>query len=1247
MLKGSTIIILTFSLFSIITAEFLYSTSYQLPTDRRPGFEKFSPEPPTIFGLDTILFESFTDTTFPPVGWTRYNFNAGNQWTRYTTYFNSTPACARCSADAPNNDWLITPQIGPLKVNDSLIFYYRAHTTTATETLRVRVSTSSDVSDTSQYSEISLISTATTTWTRRALSLSAFAGNQVFIAFYYSANNKRGIAIDDIFLKRPVIDVGCIRITAPTGTIDSGTAVTPACTVQNFGNVTSSYTVRMKIGAFYNQTASVTNHTPGAKLRITFPSWTALERGDLSVSCSTELMGDTVPTNDKVTGSVTVRVRDVGSVFIVAPTGTIDSATVVTPACTVQNFGTTTETYTVRLKIGAFYNQTATVTNHTPGIKFYITFPTWTAVQKGTHIVSCSTGLAGDIVPTNNKQIDSVKVRVRNVGVVAIVAPTGTIDSGAVVTPVCTVQNFGTTAETYTVRLKIGDFYNDTATVLNHIPGTKVRVTLPNWTVNQKGLHTVTCSTELTNDIVPANDKRTGSVTVRFHDVGVIRITAPTGTIDSGTVVTPACTVQNFGTYTETYTVRMKIGDFYNVNASVIGHTPGTKIRVTFPSWTAVQKWTHPVVCSTELIGDDQPANDKKTDSVIVRFRIRNVGTIVIVAPKGTIDSGTVITPACTVQNFGTHAETYTVQMKIGTFYNRTASVTSHTPGTKIRVTFPSWTAVQRGVHVVTCSTQLAGDTLLANDRRIDTVRVRLRDVSVITLVAPVGRVDSGTVITPACTVQNLGTTTETYTVRMKIGTFFNEAVVIINHLPGTKAYLTFSTWTATQKGKFPVSCSTELPGDERAINNKRTDTVTVKISDVGVITLLAPIGVVDSGAVITPACSVQNFGSVAETYPVRMKIGNFYDTSVTVSNHTAGAKLRITFPTWTVRQKGTHTVICSTALVSDFRPTNDKKTDSVIVTVRDVGVIALLGPTGTIDSGTVITPACTVYNFGITTETYPVRMRIGAFYNQTATITDHTPGTKVYVTFPTWTANQRGAHVAKCSTALTGDANPTNNSITGSVAVRVRDIGVLRILAPIGTINQGSVVIPKALVQNFGTTTETLLVRFRIAPAYLNEVLISLPPGRIDTARFAQWTASTPGTFATQCTTMLVGDMRPTNDVIRDSVKVMAVGMTEEPTFWLTQPKVFALNNNSPNPFISQTVIRYALPKECLINLLVYNANGGLVRTLKAGMEKAGYYRVIWDGRDAQGEEVPKGVYFYRLETSEFKATKKMVKLK
>jgi len=45
--------------------------------------------------------------------------------------------------------------------------------------------------------------------------------------------------------------------------------------------------------------------------------------------------------------------------------------------------------------------------------------------------------------------------------------------------------------------------------------------------------------------------------------------------------------------------------------------------------------------------------------------------------------------------------------------------------------------------------------------------------------------------------------------------------------------------------------------------------------------------------------------------------------------------------------------------------------------------------------------------------------------------------------------------------------------------------------------------------------------------------------------------------------------------------------------------------------------------------------------------MEKAGYYRVIWDGRDAKGEEVPKGVYFYRLETSEFKATKKMVKLK
>jgi hypothetical protein len=150
----------------------------------------------------SFLSESFTDAAFPPSGWTVYNFDGGTQmWERYTTAPHSAPACAACryeSSTLMNNDWLITPRIGPLGGNDSLTFYYRNYSSTYTDTMLVRVSTNPTVSDTVGYTIIGLISTNTNAWTPRALSLSQFAGNQVYIAFHYTCLYQFRIAVDDV-----------------------------------------------------------------------------------------------------------------------------------------------------------------------------------------------------------------------------------------------------------------------------------------------------------------------------------------------------------------------------------------------------------------------------------------------------------------------------------------------------------------------------------------------------------------------------------------------------------------------------------------------------------------------------------------------------------------------------------------------------------------------------------------------------------------------------------------------------------------------------------------------------------------------------------------------------------------------------------------------------------------------------------------------------------------------------------------
>jgi hypothetical protein len=107
----------------------------------------------------------------------------------------------------------------------------------------------------------------------------------------------------------------------------------------------------------------------------------------------------------------------------------------------------------------------------------------------------------------------------------------------------------------------------------------------------------------------------TGNV---IHDVGCTRIEAPSGFVDSGAVIAPACSVHNYGTRTENYTVRMRIGTGYLNTAVVTGHAPGTSVRVTFLDWTANQVGSVPVTCSTELASDVNSANDRQTGSVLV-----------------------------------------------------------------------------------------------------------------------------------------------------------------------------------------------------------------------------------------------------------------------------------------------------------------------------------------------------------------------------------------------------------------------------------------------------------------------------------------------------------------------------------------------------------------------------------------------------------------------------------------------------
>jgi hypothetical protein len=95
--------------------------------------------------------------------------------------------------------------------------------------------------------------------------------------------------------------------------------------------------------------------------------------------------------------------------------------------------------------------------------------------------------------------------------------------------------------------------------------------------------------------------------------------------------------------------------------------------------------------------------------------------------------------------------------------------------------------------------------------------------------------------------------------------------------------------------------------------------------------------------------------------------------------------------------------------------------------------------------------------------------------------------------------------------------------------------------------------------------------------------------------------------------------------------------------------PQNFELFQNYPNPFNSSTEIKYSLPntKACYkVQLKVYDVLGRLVKVLLNQEQLAGSYAINWDGTDLGGNRVASGVYFYSLDSGEFKSVRKMLVL-
>ncbi|MDP4197794.1 MAG: YCF48-related protein [Bacteroidota bacterium] len=82
---------------------------------------------------------------------------------------------------------------------------------------------------------------------------------------------------------------------------------------------------------------------------------------------------------------------------------------------------------------------------------------------------------------------------------------------------------------------------------------------------------------------------------------------------------------------------------------------------------------------------------------------------------------------------------------------------------------------------------------------------------------------------------------------------------------------------------------------------------------------------------------------------------------------------------------------------------------------------------------------------------------------------------------------------------------------------------------------------------------------------------------------------------------------------------------------------RTFELNQNYPNPFNPSTTIRYALLKQSLVEITIYDIMGNKVRSFTINSQQAGYHSILWDGKNMNNEQVSSGTYIYRLRAVSF----------
>ena len=76
-------------------------------------------------------------------------------------------------------------------------------------------------------------------------------------------------------------------------------------------------------------------------------------------------------------------------------------------------------------------------------------------------------------------------------------------------------------------------------------------------------------------------------------------------------------------------------------------------------------------------------------------------------------------------------------------------------------------------------------------------------------------------------------------------------------------------------------------------------------------------------------------------------------------------------------------------------------------------------------------------------------------------------------------------------------------------------------------------------------------------------------------------------------------------------------------------------------------TKLRYELPEQSNVNVVIYDLMGKIVNNLVSSQNTAGYKSIIWNATNNEGQPVSAGLYLYTIQAGEFRQVRKMILLK